>query len=149
MTLTGIALSTVSVALLSLILNLVPSPYARYEMMHWLMGSLNQVDLNDVLIASPGLIIGCIFLMKTRHSLDGLALGDDVAFTMGINPYHVHLLIIAGTALSLGSAVAIAGNIAFIGLIVPHIIRYVVGFRPSDSLLPSALLGGCYWLVPI
>lgn len=141
--LSGIALNTMSIALLSLILNLVPSPYARFEMTHWLLGSLNQVDLQDFFIAAPGLIIGSLLLLATRRQLDGLSLGDDVAYSMGITPHYTQCLIIGGCALSLGSAVSVAGNIAFIGLVVPHIVRFLVGYKASHTLLPSALMGAC------
>ncbi|MDF7673250.1 iron ABC transporter permease [Acetobacteraceae bacterium ESL0709] len=141
MTLAGIALSTLSAALLSLILNLVPSPYARFEIAHWLLGSLNQADSQALFMAFPGLVAGCLLLSVTGRSLDGLSLGENIARSMGIRPHYTQCLIIGGCVLSLGSAVAVAGNIAFIGLVVPHIARFLVGYKPSDTLVPSALLG--------
>lgn len=144
--LAGVSLGLLSTSLLSFILNIVPSPYASYEIMHWLMGSLNHVGLKEVFIAFPGLTVGIGLLLSRARSLDGLILGDDIAHTMGISPKHNHIIIILATALIISSNVAVAGGIGFVGLVVPHMIRLCLGGKPSKILLPSALLGSIFVL---
>ncbi|AAW60784.1 FecCD family ABC transporter permease [Gluconobacter oxydans] len=144
--LAGAALGSMSAALLALTLNLVPSPYASYEIMHWLMGSLSRASLHDVLIATPGLLIGSALLFSTGRSLDALTLGEDVAQTMGFPLRAVQWRVVLGTALAVGSGVAVAGGIGFVGLVMPHLLRPLAGARPSRLLLPSALGGAALLL---
>lgn len=139
--LAGMALSALSMALLSLVLNLVPSPYAAYEIMRWLMGSLSQDSWPEVMLAFPGLVLGAGLLLSCGPGLDGLALGEDVGRSMGFSPRHVQRRVVVGTALVVGSGVAVSGNIGFVGLVVPHMMRGLVGGQPSRLLLPSALAG--------
>lgn len=73
--LAGAAVSSFTAALTALVLNLVPSPYATFEIMHWLMGSLTDRTLNDVLLALPGVVVGCALLMGCGRALDALTMG--------------------------------------------------------------------------
>lgn len=144
--LSGAALGILSMALLSLLLNLMPSPYARYEIMHWLMGSLGQAGLKELMIAAPGLCLGAGLLFVNGKALNSLVLGEDVAQSLGFSPQRIQRRIVLGTALAVGSGVAVTGAVGFVGLVVPHLTRALVGARPSDGILPAALLGGCVLL---
>ncbi|MGO3517700.1 MAG: FecCD family ABC transporter permease [Acetobacter cibinongensis] len=147
--LAGAALSSFTAALTALVLNLVPSPYAIFEIMRWLMGSLTDRTMLDVTLALPGVVVGGGLLFSAARALDALTLGEDVAQTMGFQVRGltgVQLRIVIGTALAVGSCVAVAGAIGFVGLIVPHILRPVVGHRPSRLLVP-AFLGGAVLLL--
>ncbi|TPW34511.1 iron ABC transporter permease [Oecophyllibacter saccharovorans] len=139
--LAGLGLSTLGMALLALVLNLVPSPYAAYEIMHWLMGSLAQDGWPEALLALPGLGLGGLLLLGSGRGLDAMALGEEVARSMGFAPERLQLRLVCGTALVVGSGVAVSGAIGFVGLVVPHMVRSVTGGRPSFTLLPSALAG--------
>ncbi|EHH68120.1 FecCD family ABC transporter permease [Gluconobacter morbifer] len=139
--LAGAALGSMSASLLALTLNLVPSPYASYEIMHWLMGSLSRASLHDVILAAPGMAAGTALLLGTGRALDALTLGEDVAQTLGFPLRSIQWRVVAGTALAVGSGVAVAGGIGFVGLVMPHLFRPLVGGRPSRLLLPS-MLGG-------
>ncbi|MBN9135717.1 MAG: iron chelate uptake ABC transporter family permease subunit, partial [Phyllobacterium sp.] len=79
-------------------------------------------------------------------ALDALTLGPDAAASMGINIRRVQFFAILGTAASVGAATAVAGAIGFVGLIVPHVLRPLVGARPS-RLLPASALGGASMLL--
>jgi iron complex transport system permease protein len=80
-------------------------------------------------------------LFATGRSLDALTLGEQAARSMGVDPARLQWLVIAGVALTVGASVATAGQIGFVGLIVPHMVRPFAGHRPSAILLPSALGG--------
>lgn len=145
--LAGIAVTSLSGALTALALNLSPNPYAAAEIFFWLMGSLADRSFEHVYIAVPLMLIGIGSLLGCRRGLDALALGEDTARSLGINLNRLTLRIIAGVALSVGAAVSVAGGIGFVGLVVPHLLRPFVGYRPGKLLLVSALGGALLLLV--
>ena len=85
-------------------------------------------------------------LLTLGRGLDALTLGEDAAQTMGVNLTRLRWVLILGTAASVGAAVAVAGAVGFVGLVVPHILRPLVGARPS-RLLPASALGGAAMLL--
>lgn len=139
--LAGVALNAFAAALTSLALNLAPSPYAALEIVFWLLGSLADRSFEHVVIALPLVILGGALFIGTGKALDALSLGEDVARSLGINLRAARLRLIVGTALAVGAAVSVSGTIGFVGLVVPHLLRPLVGHEPGRLLLPSALGG--------
>lgn len=137
----GLAISTLSSALLAVVLNFAPNPYAMQELVFWLLGSVSNRGLDNLAVLLPAFVLGCLIILSQRRLLLGLSLGEQVADSMGLDVVKRGRLIILGTALLVGSAVAVAGNIGFIGLVVPHLIRPLVKYRPDRLLIPSALVG--------
>jgi iron complex transport system permease protein len=139
--LAGIAINALAAALTSLALNFAPSPYAALEILFWMLGSLADRSLAHVALALPLMLPAWIMLGAAARGLDALTLGEDVAQSLGYDPKTTQWLVIGGTALAIGAAVAVTGVVGFVGLVVPHILRRAVGFHPSRLLLPS-FLGG-------
>lgn len=139
--LAGIAISALAGALTSLVLNLSPNPFAVMEIVYWMMGSLADRSMTHVWLALPFMAIGCGLLLATGRGLDALTLGEDAARSMGVDLARLRLLIVLGTASAVGASVAVAGAVGFVGLVMPHLLRPLVGGRPSH-LLPAAALGG-------
>lgn len=139
--LAGIAISALAGALTSLVLNLSPNPFAAADIVFWMMGSLSDRSLGHVWLALPFMVIGWGMLALLGRGLNALTLGEDAAQAMGINLIRTRLLLICGTAASVGAATAVAGAIGFVGLVVPHLLRPLVGARPSALLWASALGG--------
>ncbi|MFK4825879.1 FecCD family ABC transporter permease [Paenochrobactrum sp. BZR 588] len=139
--LAGVALSSLAAAMTSLALNLSPNPYAAMEIVFWLLGSLADRSMLHVMLAAPFILVGAIMLLSLGRALDALTLGTETAVSMGVNLKRVQILAITGTAAAVGAATAISGAIGFVGLIVPHILRPLVGAQPS-RLLPVSALGG-------
>ena len=139
--LAGVAINSLAGALTALALNLSPNPYAATEVMFWLMGSLADRSMTHVQLAAPLLISGWLLILVSAPALDALSLGEDTATSLGFDMGRVRLLLIVGTALSVGASVAVAGAIGFIGLVVPHLLRPLVGGRPGRLLLVSGLGG--------
>ncbi|MDA1099117.1 MAG: iron ABC transporter permease [Proteobacteria bacterium] len=139
--LAGIAVTSFAGALTSLTLNLAPNPFAALEIMFWLMGSLADRSFEHVWLSAPFMIAGSLLLATLGRPLDALTLGEDAAHTLGFNLRALRHRLVFGTALCVGAGVAVTGAIGFVGLIVPHILRPVVGHRPS-ALLPASALGG-------
>lgn len=141
--LAGVAISALASALTNLALSLAPSPFALYDVLFWLLGSLADRSLDHVLFALPPMLLGGALALSTRRGIDALALGEDVATSLGQNVNAMRLKIVIGTGLGVGAAVAVAGAIGFIGLVVPHLVRPFVGHRPGAAMVPSALAGAC------
>jgi len=144
--LASVALSTLAVALTSLALNLAPSPMASYEILFWLLGSVADRSWTHVYQALPLILAGWVVLATTGRGLDALALGEDVAHSLGVNLVRLRWSAVIGTAMAVGAAVSVTGAIGFIGLVVPHLMRPLVGHR-SARLLPACALGGAILLL--
>ncbi len=137
----GLAISTLTGAALATVLNFAPNPFAMQELVFWLLGSVSERSLKHLEFLLPALLVGSILIWRQRKLLVALSLGEQVAHSLGLAIVRGSRLIILGTALLVGASVAIAGNIGFVGLIVPHLIRPFVDHRPDRLLLPSALFG--------
>ncbi|MBF9060965.1 iron chelate uptake ABC transporter family permease subunit [Rhodobacterales bacterium HKCCSP123] len=139
--LAGIAISALAGALTSLALNLSPNPFATAETVFWMMGSLADRSFSHVWIALPFMALGWALLLPLGRGLDALTLGEDAAGALGIRLDRLRLQLVLGVAACVGAATAVAGAIGFVGLVVPHLLRPLVGARPS-VLLPASALGG-------
>ena len=140
-TLAGMILTSIFGSLTSLAISLAPTPFVSSQIVTWLLGALTDRSWDDVKVAAPLVAAGAALLFATGRSLDALTLGEQAARSMGVDPARLQGLVIAGVALTVGASVATAGQIGFVGLIVPHMVRPFAGHRPSAILLPSALGG--------
>jgi iron complex transport system permease protein len=139
--LAGVAINALAAALTSLALNFAPSPYAALEILFWMLGSLADRSLAHVWLVLPLMLPAWGMVAAAARGLDALTLGEDVAQSLGYNPKVTQWLVVGGTALAVGAAVAVTGVVGFVGLVVPHLLRRAVGYHPSRLLLPS-FLGG-------
>ena len=139
--LAGAAVSSLTAAGIALALNFAPNPYAAYEIMNWLLGSLADKSWTQVWLVLPFVLIGCAMLATTGRALDALSLDEAQAESLGINMNHLRFTIIAGVALAVGATTSVTGAIGFIGLVAPHLARPFVGHQPSRILAPAALGG--------
>jgi len=139
--LAGVILNTIASAGVALALSLAPNPWASSEITTWLMGSLADRSIADVRLSAPLIIVGGAVLLATGRALDALTLGETGARSLGVSLRRTQLMIAVGVGLTCGAAVAVTGVIGFVGLIVPHLVRWLIGGRPSGLLVPSALAG--------
>ena len=142
----GVAISSLSAALVSLAVNLSANPFATLEVSFWLLGSLEDRSTNHLILAVPLIVAGAALLLARGGALDALTFGDDGARSLGIDLASTYRQVALGLALGVGGAVAVSGTIGFVGLIVPHLLRPFVGHRPSRLLLPCALGGAALLL---
>jgi len=139
--LAGAGINSLGASLTALALNLAPSPFAVAELVFWLLGSLTDRSMEHVWLAVPLILLGLVLLSRTGRALDALLLGDQVAESLGVSVGRTRAIIVIGTALAVGPGVAVAGAIGFVGLAVPHLLRPLIGHRPSRLLIPSAFGG--------
>ena len=139
--LAGAAVSALAAAGIALALNLAPNPYAAFEIMTWLMGSLADRSWDQVFLVTPFILLGCAMLLFTARGVDALTLGEAQAHSLGINIARLYFLAVFGTALAVGASTSVTGVVGFIGLIAPHLVRPLLGHQPSRILFPAALCG--------
>lgn len=145
--LSGIAVSTVAVAASSFLLTqALPVWDVGRAMISWLMGTLDGRTWWHVRVAAPMILIGSLALFAYARALNVLTMGEEVALTLGVAVSAVrrNVLILASVVAS--AAVAVSGTIAFIGLVVPHMLRLILG-PDHRVLLPASFLGGAGLLV--
>lgn len=139
--LAGLAISTIAGAALAVVLNFAPNPYAMQELVFWLLGSVSNRGLDSLVVLVPALLVGGAIIWSQRSLLAALGLGEQIASSMGLAVNRGSRLVVLGTAILVGASVSVAGNIGFVGLLVPHILRPLTSYRPDKLLLPSALAG--------
>ncbi|WP_083563069.1 FecCD family ABC transporter permease [Boudabousia liubingyangii] len=138
--LTGIAVTAVASALTAVATYMAPST-ARDQIVFWQLGSLAGASWTHVMAVGVIVLLGLIWAQLISRQLDLLALGDRAAGHLGINVGLIRICAITLSALLAAAAVAYAGVIGFVGLIVPHLMRLIIG--PANRyLIPAALLGG-------
>lgn len=143
--LTGIAVNAVASAGLAFLLFL-GDQQAREEIVFWQLGSLNGSRWEQVGVAAPFMVVGLVVAMAMSRRLDLLALGDRAARHVGVDVERLRMGAIVVVALLTAAAVAFCGIIAFVGLVVPHLVRLLAG--PGHRLLvPASALGGALLLV--
>ncbi len=139
--LAGVAVNAVASSLISLALNFAPNPYAMSEMVYWLLGSIANRSFADFSLAIPFMISGWLLILNSGRFLNALSLGEDTAQSLGFNLKLHRSLLIIGVALSVGAAVSVSGNIGFVGLLIPHLLRPLVGHEPGRLLAASGFGG--------
>ncbi len=140
-TLAGLMIASLAGTLTSLAISTAPNAFAMSEIVTWLMGALTDRSWHDVYLAAPLTLAGIGCLLMTGRGLDALILGDLAARSLGMRPAALQGWLIAGIGLTVGSGVAVAGIIGFVGLVVPHLVRPFTDRRPSSLIVPSALAG--------
>ena len=144
--LSGVAISAFFSALISGIKFIADPDDKLPEIVYWLMGSLASVNLDKLLMIIVPLIIGFAILLLLRWQMNILAMGDEEAQSLGLNQSRVRLLIIIACTLLTSAAVSISGIIGWIGLIIPHVARIIVG--PNNKILiPASLSLGASFLL--
>jgi iron complex transport system permease protein len=139
--LTGIGISSLATALTSLAFNLAPDPITLRDMILWLLGSLENRTTTDLAIAAPFVLVGWAAMATIGRGLDALSLGEETTRSLGIDVGFLRWRVVLGVSASVGAMVAVCGAVGFVGLVVPHMVRPFVGYRPGRVLVASAFGG--------
>jgi iron complex transport system permease protein len=146
--LAGIVVGALAGAAISLV-KVLADPYDQLPAItFWLLGSLAGVKASDVAATVPVVLVGLVPLVLLRWRIGVLTLGDDEALALGVDMRRLRLIVIAAATLITASVVAISGVIGWVGLMVPHMARLLVGPR-FDRLLPAAVLLGAAFMISV
>ncbi len=142
----GVVVGALAGAAISL-LKILADPYDQLPAItFWLLGSLASIRRAEVLGALPAIVVGLVPLLLLRWRINVLSLGDEEARALGLDAARLRAIVIGSATLITASVVAISGVIGWVGLVVPHVARMLVG--PNfERLLPAAMLMGAAYLV--
>ena len=113
----------------------------------WILGRLSSATWSDVRLVIPYVVLSTIALLLHRRLLDVLRVGDDEASALGVNVSRVRLVVVIAATLGTASVVAVSGLIGFVGIIVPHAVRLIVGTSYRVVLPVSLLFGGAFLIL--
>jgi iron complex transport system permease protein len=142
----GVAGSQLFNALTSYIVTTSANAEQARGVMFWLLGSLSGVRWPDVYLAAPVTVVGFLVCFWHVRALDAFVFGMDAAASLGIPVRRVQAILLGATALMTATVVSIVGSIGFVGLVIPHAARFIVG-PGHGRLLPTAALAGAIFMV--
>lgn len=144
--LSGIAIGSLLNALITLSVYLSDNPFQMRSIFYWLIGGFESTRWEHIIITIPVIFIGTFFLFLKSKEVNMIMIGDDYASSLGINVNRSILICLFFTTLITSAAVSVSGILAFVGLVVPHIIRLIIGNDNRFVLPLSALFGGFFVL---
>jgi len=142
--LSGVAVGSLFSAVTSLLLFLRSGGERLSDVLFWIMGGLARADWTAVAVLAPVTAVGIAVAQCLARDLNALSLGEEGAFHVGVNPSSLQRWLLACAILLTSTAVAVAGTIGFVGLIIPHLMRLVVGPDHRRLIPVAALAGGCF-----
>ena len=142
--LSGIAMSQTLSAFMSILM--IFNRESMDRIMFWTMGSFNGKGWSQVWIVLPFVIIGCIVLFTCSGELDIMLLGEDTAMQLGVDTEKLKLKVLITSSVLVGAVVSVTGIIGFVGLVVPHVVRMIIGPK-HRALMPFSILCGGAFLV--
>ncbi len=144
--LSGVVVNGIFTALLTIV-QFISDPFKLQSIIHWTMGNFHTASWEKVQVSLLPMVVGLSILLLYRWRLNVLALGDDEAKSSGVHVLRDKLILLLIISIACSAAVAVAGIIGFYGLIVPHIVRMIVGVD-NRKLIPLCIaLGGSFLVV--
>jgi len=146
MVLAGLAVSQLCAAATSVVIFWTATGDSYREIVTWLLGSVAGADWGSVGLAATALAVVGTVLLASARTLDAFAFGDTAAASLGVHVERTRWVLLGAVALLVGAMVAVSGAIGFVGLVLPHAVRLVLG-APHRRLLPAVALVGAVFLV--
>lgn len=144
--LAGVAVSSFLSAIVSAMVILAPSSEGQREILFWLAGGLDSRSWEHARLSAPLILAGVAMIAVMARDLNLLTMGDDDARSLGVRVGFTRLALLSAASLATGVAVAFSGTIAFVGLVVPHILRLIFG-PDHRVLIPMSALGGALFVI--
>jgi iron complex transport system permease protein len=145
--LSGMVISALFGAMISLMKYIADSESKLPEITFWLMGSLTNVTMKEVAVVAPVILIALIPMLLNSWKMNILSFGDDEAQSLGVNTRALRMLIVSCASLLTASVVSVTGVIGWVGLIIPHISRFIIGPNHKHLLPASFLIGAAFLLL--
>ena len=145
--LVGIIVREAGMALIRLV-EYVADPHGKLAAItFWLLGGLSAINRRDLLFAAAPLLVGTVLLLLLRWKLNVLSFGEEEAKALGVNPWRIRMVIILCAAMISAAVVSVAGMVMWVGLVIPHLARMIVGANHKALLPASFLVGSCFLLL--
>jgi iron complex transport system permease protein len=145
--LSGMVVSALFSAFVSIV-KYMADPYSKLpEITYWLMGSLSSLTAGDLLFALAPALAGALALMLVRWRLNVLAFGDEEAAALGVHTGKLRFAVILSATVVTSSVVSVSGQVGWVGLVIPHVSRMLVGPNYSHLLPASVVVGGFFLLL--
>lgn len=145
--LAGIIVGGLATSVMSVIRMLADPTTTLADITYWTMGSLARVKMKELTVIGPLIVTGLVVLLLLRYRLNVLSLGDNEARSLGVNVSRTRFIVVACATLLTASSVCVAGVIGWVGLVIPHISRMIVGIDNKKMLPVSMFLGGSFMMV--
>ncbi|MCF3120543.1 iron ABC transporter permease [Streptomyces arenae] len=142
--LTGVAMSLGFQAVMSVIIYFAPDSEATAMVLYWTMGSFGAASWDTLPVVSAVVLTGLVVLHRHGRALDVLALGDETAASLGVSPDRQRRRLLVVVSLITGAMVAVSGATSFVGLVMPHLVRMVVGATHARVLALAPLVGAVF-----
>lgn len=142
--LAGVAVGALFSAMTSFLIFLGSGGERLSDVLFWIMGGLGRATWTSVAVLAPIVLVGIAAITFFTRDLNALALGEEGAFHVGVHPESLHRWLLGLTTLLTAAAVAMAGTIGFVGLVIPHVMRLLIGPDHRRLIPASALVGGCF-----
>ena len=142
--LTGVAMSVGFQALMSVIIYFAPDSEATGMVLYWTMGSFGAASWGALPVVAAVVLLGLAVLYRHGRTLDVLALGDETAASLGVSADRHRKTLLVVVSLITGVMVAVSGAISFVGLVMPHLVRMVVGAGHARVLAVAPLVGAVF-----
>ena len=142
--LVGVVFNAFAAAVVTFVKAVVTATKAQ-EILFWLMGTITVQTYGSLILLFVHLLVGSVVLLALSSRLNLLTLGDDDATGLGLNVEHTRLVAFLAAALLVGAVVSVVGMIGFVGLVIPHVMRGLVGCD-HRILLPASIVGGAAFL---
>ncbi|MBW8190199.1 iron ABC transporter permease [Neiella marina] len=141
--LAGVAMSFLCTAMTSFVLYL-QSPHAANRVLFWLMGSLAAADWAVVALLLPIIVLGSVIIWGASRVMDAIQLSDDAVHALGINLNHVRIVLMVVVSAMTATVVAFCGGIGFVGLMIPHVVRFSMGNHRTLNIIGCIIGGGSF-----
>ncbi len=145
--LSGVVVGNLMSSIMSIIKFIADTDTQLAEITYWMMGSFASVKFSDILPVLPSLFIPSAIILLMRYRLNVLSLGDNESRSLGINLQKTRGVFIICSTLISASCVCLAGTVGWVGLVIPHMSRMLVGADNKKMLPISVLLGGIFMLI--
>jgi len=147
MVLSGMVVSSMFQAFVSLVKYMADPEDKLPAITYWLMGSLSSVTFKSIMIGAPVIIIGIVIILALRWKLNVISLSEDEANTMGVNVKKIRMVIIVASTMITASVISMCGQVGWVGLLIPHISRMLVGSNNRQVIPTCISLGAVFMLV--
>ncbi|ARQ68802.1 FecCD family ABC transporter permease [Streptomyces marincola] len=142
--LTGIALAYGFQAVMSVLVYLAPDGEATHTVLFWTLGGLGAATWESLPLVAAVTVLGTFALHRHARTLDVMALGDETAASLGVDVHGTRRALFVLTSVMTGAMVAVSGAIGFVGLVMPHLVRILVGARHTRVLVLAPLIGAIF-----